>query len=100
MASEAAGVILLSGNVHFSEISRTSYADHTLVDFTSSGLTHVKEEYAQADNPYRVAGPYVAENFGLVEIEWGTGGAATVILRGREIERKRIFEYSLGIATH
>ncbi len=41
-----------------------------IVDFTSSGLTHVNEEYPKAPNRYRVAGPYIEESFGLVVIDW------------------------------
>ena len=63
-------VVLLSGNVHFAELSRTDEGPYPLFDFTSSGLTHVNEEYPGAANPHRVAGPYVDLNFGLVEIEW------------------------------
>jgi alkaline phosphatase D len=69
-ATGAEGVILLSGNVHYAEISRTDEGPYPLYDFTSSGLTHVNEEYPKAPNRYRVAGPYVDLNFGLVEIDW------------------------------
>jgi alkaline phosphatase D len=64
------GVILLSGNIHFAEISRTDEGPYALYDFTSSGLTHVNEEYPNAPNRYRVAGPFVDLNFGLVSIDW------------------------------
>ena len=66
----AEGVVLLTGNVHFSELSKTDEGSYPLYGFTSSGLTHVNEEYPQAPNDYRVAGPYVDLNFGLVEIDW------------------------------
>jgi len=36
-------------------------------------LTHVNEEYPKAPNRYRVAGPYVDLNFGLIEIDWDQG---------------------------
>ena len=42
-----------------------------LLDFTSSGLTHINADYAQAPNRYRVAGPVVEPHFGIVEIDWG-----------------------------
>ena len=69
-ASGAEGVVLLTGNVHFSELSRTDEGPHPVYDFTASGLTHTNEEYARAPNPYRAAGPVAEVNFGLVEIDW------------------------------
>jgi len=66
----AKGIILLSGNVHFAELSK-SYADgYPLFELTSSGMTHVNKIYAKAANGYRIAGPYVDRNFGLIEINW------------------------------
>jgi alkaline phosphatase D len=72
IASAASAMsVILSGNVHFAEVSAVDTASGRLVDFTSSGLTHVNKEYPRASNQYRVAGPYVEVNFGLVEISWG-----------------------------
>jgi alkaline phosphatase D len=70
----ANGVILLSGNVHFAEVSAVDTGAYRLIEFTSSGLTHVDERYARAMNSYRVSGPYALINFGLVEIDWKTRG--------------------------
>ena len=69
----ASVALLLSGNVHFSEVSRLTGEAGTLFEFTSSGLTHVNEEYPKVENPYRVAGPYVDVSFGLVVIDWKSG---------------------------
>jgi alkaline phosphatase D len=69
-STKANGVILLSGNVHFAELSKTDEGPYPLYDFTSSGLTHVEEAYGKAANSFRVAGPYIDLNFGLVEIDW------------------------------
>lgn len=44
----AEGVILLSGNAHFAELSQTGDGPCPLLDFTSSGLTHVNETYPEA----------------------------------------------------
>lgn len=77
----ANGVILLSGNVHFSEISKTDEGPYPLYDFTSSGMTHVNALYSKAVNRYRVAGPFARPNFGLVEIEWDAPLGPAVTLR-------------------
>jgi len=73
VSTGAGGVILLSGNVHFAEISRTEEGPYPIYDFTSSGLTHVNEEYPKAPNQYRVSGPFGDLNFGMVEIDWDQG---------------------------
>ena len=51
--TQANGVVLLSGNVHFAEISKLE--DGSLFELTSSGMTHVNETYANAVNKYRVS---------------------------------------------
>ena len=78
--TKACGVILLTGNVHFAEISRIEAKPYALVEFTSSGLTHVNESYARAANEYRVAGPFAELNFGLVEIDWEAKPSPQVLL--------------------
>ena len=79
--TKAKGVILLTGNVHFAEISRVETKPYPLLDFTSSGLTHINEAYAKADNDYRVAGPFAKLNFGLVEINWSAKPSAQITLK-------------------
>jgi alkaline phosphatase D len=66
----ARGIILLSGNVHFAELSKSYVKDYPLFELTSSGMTHVNEAYAKAVNEHRIAGPFVDHNVGLVEIDW------------------------------
>jgi alkaline phosphatase D len=97
--TRAEGVVLLSGNVHFAEISRTDEGPFPLVDFTSSGLTHVNEEYPQAVNSYRVAGPYVDLNFGLVEIDWEAGPSPEITLRVVGVDGVVAFEYRIPSET-
>ena len=68
LAKAAGNAILLSGNVHFAEISRDE--ESGLTEFTSSGMTHINETYGRALNEYRVGEAFVDLNFGLVEIDW------------------------------
>ena len=85
--------VLLTGNVHFSEISRIDGDWGPLIEFTSSGLTHVNKVYPTADNTYRVAGPYVDVSFGLVEIDWEAG--PTVHLSAVALDGSRVFELAV-----
>ena len=66
----AKGIILLSGNVHFAELSKSDAGTYPLLELTSSGMTHVNKAYAKAPNKHRIAGPLTERNFGLVEINW------------------------------
>jgi alkaline phosphatase D len=78
--TKAEGVILLSGNVHYSEISLTNEGPYTLTDFTASGMTHSTPAYAELANSRRVSGPFTGYNFGEVEIDWDTGTGPEVHL--------------------
>lgn len=70
-ATGAKGVIIVSGDVHFAEISRTDDGPYPLYDFTSSGLTHISEPLAAATNNFRVSDKAFAKlNFGLIDIDW------------------------------
>ena len=94
-ATEAEGALLLSGNVHFAEVSRTDEGPYPLLDFTSSGLTHVDEAYARAPNPFRVAGPFVQPHFGLVRIEWEARPSPRLTLQALDMDGKVAFEHGL-----
>ncbi len=80
----AAGVVMLSGDVHFSEISRTDEGPYPLYDFTSSGLTNSSPAWAAAVNPHRVSElAYAKPTFGLLQFDWrGSDPALTLEARG------------------
>ncbi|GGG99687.1 hypothetical protein GCM10011416_17610 [Polaribacter pacificus] len=70
--SNAKGIIVLSGDRHISEFSLTPIEgmSYPLVDFTSSGLTHVYSSYSGEYNPYRL-GTVVSEiSFGLLKFDF------------------------------
>lgn len=80
--SGARGVILLSGDRHISEFSRLE-ADtlrYPIVDFTSSGLTHVYSSYSGEPNPYRVGEVVARQSFGLLRLSPQTGMAQMEIV--------------------
>ncbi|WP_149276929.1 alkaline phosphatase D family protein [Pareuzebyella sediminis] len=69
--TKAAGVILLSGDRHIAEFSRTNVngLSYPLIDFTSSGLTHAYKAFKGEQNPYRVGEVVFTENFGLLQFD-------------------------------
>jgi alkaline phosphatase D len=68
----ANGVVLLSGDMHYGEISRWPVANgYPLWDITSSGLTEVWD--VPTPNRQRVAGVLAETNFGLLDVDWAQG---------------------------
>lgn len=72
--SGAKGVIVLSGDRHISEFSRKTISglSYPLIDFTSSGLTHVYSGFSGEPNQYRVGEVIADKNFGVLEIDLST----------------------------
>ncbi len=64
--------IILSGDRHIAEISSKNIgAYHTsLIDFTSSGMTHAYASFHGENNPYRVTDVVSEINFGLLKFDF------------------------------
>jgi alkaline phosphatase D len=94
----AEGVVFLSGDVHFSEISRTPEGPYPLSDFTSSGLTNSHPGWAAAVNRHRV-GPraYAEPTFGLVSIDW-QAPSPVISLQARGLKGETALEVKLDRA--
>ena len=60
-------------------------------------MTHVNPDYAAANNDYRVAGPFVEHNVGLVEIDWDTKPEAVVRLSSLGVGGQTGFEYAVTL---
>ncbi|MDC6367594.1 MULTISPECIES: alkaline phosphatase D family protein [Flavobacteriaceae] len=71
-ASKAKGVIILSGDRHISEISRTEIPNlsYPLIDFTSSGLTHSYSNFTSEPNPFRVGKVVSSTSYGIVDLDF------------------------------
>lgn len=70
--SGAKGVIFLSGDRHIAEWSRKEVEGlpYPLVDFTSSGLTHVYESFKAEENDFRVGKVTNQKNFGVLRFDF------------------------------
>lgn len=70
--SGAQGVLFLSGDRHFAEISRfpETPAGYPLYDVTSSSMSRPWDEPPSEQNRYRIAGPYWQVNFGVLDVYW------------------------------
>ena len=75
-STQANGVMVLSGDVHWGEVSRLPLAGgYDLYDFTSSGIN--RDWSFVADNANRVAGPVPEFNVGMLDIDWSEATVTT-----------------------
>jgi alkaline phosphatase D len=100
----ANGAIFLSGDVHFSEISRSDEGPYPMLDFTSSPLAAPGVGNESLTNSRRVSDTYAQENFGLVEIDWEAETSPLVAFRvmdidGSEVMRHEVSLNSLSVRT-
>ncbi len=83
------GVIFLSGDRHFAELSKLERDDlsYPIFDFTSSGLTHANNIMIEK-NPHKVV-RYLRRNFGTIEFDWS---GSRVKLKAHKISGNVAFE--------
>lgn len=88
----ARGVVMLSGDTHYGEITRQSEnVPYPLYDITSSGLTEVW--HLPVPNALRLDGRYFRQaNFGMIEIDWARRDVALSLrdVRGDELLRRAL----------
>ncbi len=85
--SGAKGVILLSGDRHIAEISKTELPgmNYPLYEVTSSGLTHVYSGTNIEPNKYRVGKLVKQLNFGLMHFNWsGNSVKVEMLVKGED----------------
>ena len=79
------GVIFISGGRHFAEISVIRrQGGYPLYEVTSSALNIRHPSGLTGDNPFRIDGTYLRENFGDIRIHWY--GAPRAVLSVRDVE--------------
>jgi alkaline phosphatase D len=93
--AQANGVVFISGDVHYAELSKRMYnGNYPLYDLTSSGLTEDNEDIAE--NAFRVFDAYNFPNFGELEINWN--GAPTIIFKAHDLNGDVIREFSISLS--
>ena len=99
---QADGVLIISGDRHFAEISQVNVPDlYTLTDITSSGLNRRIPVPIPNKNANRIVGYYLNYNFGLIDIDW-TLPDPTVQLTIRSVSGDTELAYDLNLSglTH
>jgi alkaline phosphatase D len=67
--TKANGVIFISGDVHYAEISKLKVPElYPLYDITASGITSTWKFATPNDN--RIDGPIMSNHFGLLTVDW------------------------------
>jgi alkaline phosphatase D len=94
----ANGVLLISGDVHFTEISRTEDGPYPLFDFTSSSMTVGVPEWAEAINTHRVSQTgYADQTFGTIEIGWDQQ-QPSLTLQAHSVSGEAMFELDVPLS--
>ncbi len=84
--TKANGVLFISGDVHYAELSmQKKEGMYPIYDMTSSGLTQV--EMKASKNQYRIDKPINTRNFGMIDIDWSQADP-TILVRGFDWQAK------------
>jgi len=90
------GVFFISGDMHWSELSRVDEAiDYPLWEITSSGLTRSKKTVSP--NIHRVVEPYTKPNYGLIEIDWDQSDPQ-ITLSIRDVAGQTVAQRDVGLS--
>jgi alkaline phosphatase D len=97
--TKADGVIILSGDVHFSEISKTDEGPYPLVDFTSSALAAPSTGNEHFKNSFRISTTYSEVNFGQIDINWNANPAPMVTLKVVGLDGASVIQHAVSLNT-
>ena len=94
--TKANGVIFLSGDRHWAELSRLDRpGTYPLFDLTSSALTQTHKRGTPTPNRHREGPTYHDANMGLIHIDWQKRGSAVTLellnAHGAVRIKKRVF---------
>ena len=95
--TNANGVVILSGDVHFAEISKTVEGPYPLLDFTSSALAAPTVGNEKFANSFRISKTTAEVNFGLVEIDWNAQPTPQVTLKAIGLDGTAAFEHQVSL---
>jgi alkaline phosphatase D len=90
--SKAKGTFIISGDRHIATFSskKVTNLNYPLIDFTSSGLTHVYSSFSGEENLYQIGKVVAEKNFGLLQFDFTNN---RVIMQIRGLENKLLGEH-------
>jgi alkaline phosphatase D len=93
--TKANGVIFLSGDVHYGEISKLQAPNlYPIYDITSSGLSSTW--YFATPNKNRIEGAIMENHFGLLSIDWAPANPS-IKMELWDINDNQRVEYTIGL---
>ncbi len=93
--TKANNVFFISGDVHYSEISKLETDFYPLYDFTSSGLSSTW--HFATPNKNRIEGPIMDNHFGLITIDFTDSKNEFVKFENWDIHDNQRFEYTIDL---
>lgn len=94
--TKAEGVLFISGDVHYAEISKLEVDGlYPLYDITASGITSTWDFATPNDN--RVDGPVMENHFGLITIDWEKEDPE-ITMEIWDVEGKERIERNIGLS--
>lgn len=93
----AGGVIFLSGDVHWSELSRYDQGPYPLFDLTSSAMNQKWPKGKNLPNPLRVGTVYPYPNYGSITIDWERDDPQ-IRLRIHDKEGASVLEHAVSLS--
>lgn len=94
-STKANGVIFISGDVHYSEISKLETNFYSIFDFTASGLSSIW--YFATPNKNRIEGPVMDNHFGLITLIWDEQNT-TIKMETWDINKNQRIDYTLSLS--
>ena len=95
----ANGVVFMSGDVHFAEISQSDEGPYPMIDFTSSPLAAPSVGNELLANSRRISDTYTEHNFGLIEIDWDAEPSPILTLRVLDIKGADVLRHEVPLRT-
>jgi alkaline phosphatase D len=94
--THANGVLFISGDVHYAELSMQKRVGmYPIYDMTSSGITQV--ELHSAPNQFRIGHTINTRNFGMLDIDWAVADP-TILIRGFDYQAKERIIHSIKLS--
>lgn len=95
-STQANGVLFLSGDVHYAELSRQEFeGQYPIYDFTSSGLSSTWD-FATL-NRHRIEGPIMDNHFGLLSIQYDLDDPL-LNMEVWDVSDNQRFEYTISLS--
>jgi len=94
-STKANGVIFISGDVHYSEISKLETNFYPIFDFTASGLSSTW--YFATPNKNRIEGPIMDNHFGLITLIWDAQNT-TIKMETWDINKNKRIDHTLSLS--